>query len=165
MEAATMKQSVYLETTIPSYLAAHTSSNSIIAGKQAATHEFWKKEKHKYDLYVSDYVYEECEKGDPDAAIRRLNWIENITVLEKTPAVEPLANTYMQILSIPEKNRIDAFHLAICCVHEINILLSWNCAHLGTASMQIVQRFNDARGLHTPQMTTPISITEVEFDG
>ena len=160
-----MKQSIYIESTIPSYLAAYTSSNAIVAGKQAATHEFWKKEKDKYTLYVSDYVYEECERGDPDAAKRRLRWIEDITVLEKTADVEPLANIYMRLLCIPQSKRIDAFHLAMCCVHEINILLSWNCTHLGTESMQIVQRYNDAHGLYTPQMTTPNSIMEVEFDG
>ena len=162
-----MKQSIYIESTIPSYLAAYTSSNAIVAGNQAATHEFWKNEKHKYNLYVSDYVYEECEKGDPDAAKRRLNWIKDITVLDKTPNVEPLANIYMRLLSIPPSKRIDAFHLAMCCVHEINILLSWNCLHLGAASMQIVQRYNDANGLYTPQMTTPnsIMIMEVDFYG
>ena len=58
-----MKPSLYLETTIPSYLAARTSANIIIAGRQAVTHEFFESEKHKYNLYVSDYVYEECEKA------------------------------------------------------------------------------------------------------
>jgi len=41
-----MKQSLYLETTIPSYLAARTSSNLVIAGRQAVTHDFWEDERH-----------------------------------------------------------------------------------------------------------------------
>ena len=67
-----MRQSVYIETTIPSYLAAHPSSNLIVAGKQAVTREFFESERDRYDLYISEFVLRECEKGDPEAASRRM---------------------------------------------------------------------------------------------
>ena len=54
-----MKQSLYLETTIPSYLAARPSRDLITAGRQAVTHEFHKSEWDKYRLCVSGYVLEE----------------------------------------------------------------------------------------------------------
>jgi len=163
-----MKQSLYLETTIPSYLAARTSSNIVIAGRQAVTHEFWEDERDKYDLYVSSFVYEECSKGDSSVAKKRLELLKDIEVLENTPDIEPLADVYMRLLSIPQSKRIDALHLAICCVHDIEILLSWNCTHLGTDSMLIAKKHNDAHGLFTPRMITPDSLvekyTEVDFD-
>jgi len=119
-------------------------------------------------MFVSDYVYEECEKGDASAANRRLSWLKGIDILRKIPEVEPLADVYMSILSIPQKSKIDARHLAICCVYGINILLSWNCTHLGAESMQIAQKYNDANGLLTPQMITPDSLVrkymEVDFN-
>jgi len=155
-----LKQSVYLETTIPSYLAARTSSNIIIAGKQAATHEFFEKEQYKYNLYVSRFVLQECANGDVNVAKRRMEWLNGIAVLPDTPDIERLADTYMGILSIPLRSRIDTQHLAMCCIHEIDILLSWNCTHLGVASMQKIQGYNDAHGLHTPQMTTPHSLVK-----
>jgi len=160
-----MKQSLYLETTIPSYLAARISSNVIIAGKQAVTHDFWESERNKYELYVSDFVIEECEKGDVLIAKKRMALIENITVLEETPDVEPLAEVYMRLLSIPRSKRIDALHLAMCCVHKMNILLSWNCSHLGAESMQIAQKYNDANGLFTPRMITPDALVEKYKEG
>ena len=163
-----MKLSLYLETTIPSYLASRTSSHLVIAGRQAITHEFWESARYNYDLFVSGFVYEECGKGDPDAAKRRLKFLESITILETTPDVEPLADIYTRLLSIPQKSRVDALHLAMCCIHEIDILLSWNCTHLGAESMQITQKYNDAHGLFTPRMITPDAIieryAEVDFD-
>ncbi|MDR2599263.1 MAG: type II toxin-antitoxin system VapC family toxin [Oscillospiraceae bacterium] len=163
-----MKLSLYLETTIPSYLAARMSSNITIAGRQNVTYEFWVEERHKYNLYISPYVFEECRKGDVLVAKRRLELLENITVLEETPDVEPLADVYMHLLSIPQSKRIDALHLAICCVHKMNILLSWNCSHLGAESMQIAQKHNDTNGLFTPRMITPDALvnkyTEVDLD-
>lgn len=164
-----MKPSLYLETTIPSYLAARTSNDLIIAGRQAVTHEFYEAERYRYELCISDYVLQECSGGDSEASKRRLNWLKGVTVLENIPEIAPLAETYLQLLSIPQKSKIDAFHLAVCCVYRVNILLSWNCTHLGVESMQIIQKYNDTHGLSTPQMITPDSLVgkykEVDFNG
>jgi hypothetical protein len=163
-----MKPSLYLETTIPSYLAARTSKNIEIAVDQSTTHDFYETERHKYDLFVSGYVYEECSKGDPDAAKRRLDFLKGIAVLEETSDVAPLADVYMSLLSIPSDSRIDALHLAMCCIHRIRFLLTWNCKHLGTRSMQIAQRYNDKHGLWMPELLTPKTLiaeySEVNFD-
>ena len=164
-----MKQSLYLETTIPSYLVARTSSSLVIAGRQAVTYDFWEDERHKYDLYVSDFVFEECEKGDSVAAKRRLELLDGIDILETTSDVEPLADVYVRLLSLPKKSRVDALHLAICCVYGIDILLTWNCTHLGNDYiMRLTQKYNDAHGLSTPRMITPDFLVgkymEVDFD-
>ena len=62
------KKSIYIETTIPSYAAGRVSSGLIIAAHQAATRLFWEEERHKYDLYISPFVLDECSLGDPAAA-------------------------------------------------------------------------------------------------
>ena len=155
-----MKPSLYLETTIPSYLAARPSKNIITIGRQAITHEFYKSEWHKYELHVSDYVLRECSDGNVNAAKRRLGWLKGINILKDTPDVKPLAATYQRILNIPEKNKIDSFHLAVCCIYGVNILLSWNFKHLGINSMLIIKGYNDTHGLSTPQMVTPDALVE-----
>jgi predicted nucleic acid-binding protein len=164
-----MKKSLYLETTIPSYMAGRISSNITIAGRQAITHDFWEDERSKYDLFISDYVIEECEKGNPIVAKKRLEILNGIDILDTTPDVEPLADVYMRILSIPKSKRLDALHLAICCVHGIDILLTWNCTHLGNEEVKrLAQRHNDAHGMPTPWMATPDFLVgkymEVDFN-
>ena len=164
-----MKKSLYLETTIPSYLAARMSSNITIAGRQNVTHEFWEDERDKYDLYVSFFVHEECRKGDSNVSQKRLELLKGIDILENTPDVEPLADVYMRLLSIPQKSGVDSLHLAICAVYEIDILLTWNCTHLGNDDiLRIAQKYNDAHGLSTPRIITPDFLVgkymEVDFD-
>ncbi len=39
-----MKQSIYIETTIPSYLTSRKSTDAIIAGRQAVTTRWWETE-------------------------------------------------------------------------------------------------------------------------
>jgi hypothetical protein len=57
--------SVYLETTIPSYLAARRSRDLVIAAHQQITHEWWDNERNRFDLFVSEAVLDELRAGDP----------------------------------------------------------------------------------------------------
>ncbi len=65
------KSTVYIETTIPSFLTAWPSNNLIVAGKQEVTRQWWKKRKPKYHLYASQYVLDEASRGDEAAASKR----------------------------------------------------------------------------------------------
>jgi hypothetical protein len=62
-----MKPSVYIETTIPSYLTAWPSNNLIRAAHQEVTRQWWAK-RDGYTIYASRLVIEECEAGDQEAA-------------------------------------------------------------------------------------------------
>lgn len=57
-------QTVYIETTIPSYLAAHPSRQEPMASHQKLTHEWWKDQRHKFLLYSSVLVRLEASRGD-----------------------------------------------------------------------------------------------------
>jgi hypothetical protein len=61
------RESLYVESTIPSYATARESANALNLLRRAQTRAFWDKERHKYDLYVSQAVTDECAKGDPEA--------------------------------------------------------------------------------------------------
>jgi hypothetical protein len=155
-------KSLYIETTIPSLAASRPSRDTIIAGRQAVTSLFWENERHKYDCYVSQYVIDECALGDADAAARRLTLIKGIPVIPKSEQISLLADTYQKLLGIPERAKIDCFHLASCVVAEMDYLLSWNCTHLGIETFVRIQRHNEKQGLSTPLLLTPEALMEIE---
>jgi len=155
-------KSIYIETTIPSFATARPSRDTIIAGRQASTLMFWENERDKYDLFVSQYVIDECSFGDADAAERRLNFIRGITVIPKSEQIASLADVYQQLLSIPDRAKIDCFHLAACVVAEMDYLLSWNCAHLGIHTFIKIREYNEKNGLFTPLLLTPESLIEID---
>ena len=76
-----MPPTVYLETTIPSYLTAWKSKNIIIAGKQEVTRIWWNERRDNFLLYVSPYVLDEVSHGNSEAAQKRMDIIQNIPVL------------------------------------------------------------------------------------
>ncbi len=76
-----MKQKVYIETTVISYLAARLSTNTIIAGRQVLTQEWWDHCRISFDLVVSELVFQEAEEGDSEVAKKRIGYINNIDSL------------------------------------------------------------------------------------
>jgi hypothetical protein len=154
-------KSVYVETTIPSLATARPSRDTIIAGHQASTLLFWENERGKYDLYVSQYVIDECALGDANAAARRLEFLRGIPVIPKSEQIVTLAGTYQRILAIPDRATIDCFHVASCVVAEMDYLLSWNCAHLGIHTFVKIREHNENHGLFTPLLLTPEALMEI----
>ena len=49
-----MRPTVYLETTIPSYLVGRMSRDLVIASRQQLTHQWWDESREEYDLFVSE---------------------------------------------------------------------------------------------------------------
>ncbi|MDR2732652.1 MAG: type II toxin-antitoxin system VapC family toxin, partial [Fibromonadaceae bacterium] len=128
------KKSIYIETTIPSIVTARSSRDIRNLYRQEVTREFWEYERHKYDLYISQYVWEECQKGDEDDAKRRLDLIRDIPSIPKNKEIDDLAEEYFAFLNVPYKAKTDCSHLAVCVISEIDVLLSWNLTHLGEVS-------------------------------
>jgi len=128
-----MKQRVYLETTIPSYLTSRPSRDLIIAGHQQVTREWWEKQRGAFEIYVSQLVIDEVSAGDPDAARERMLIVRDFPMLDITPEVEDLARAILFSGILPPKAATDAAHIAIAAVHGIDFLLTWNCAHLANA--------------------------------
>lgn len=121
---------VYLETTIPSYLTAWPSRDVLMFARQELTRQWWDTERHKSDLYTSEYVLAEASAGDAEAAKSRLALLSSIPLLDISPAMEQLANKMLETSLIPEDAATDAFHIAVCVVHQMDVMLTWNCRHL-----------------------------------
>ena len=106
-------QTLYLESTIPSYLTARPSRDLIVAAHQQITHEWWREARTNFDIYVSEAVLDEISAGDPDAASRRLTLTDGLPILALTEEVGSLAIEYQHGLGLPRSAQLDAVHLAI----------------------------------------------------
>lgn len=67
-----MRKTVYVETSIISYLTAQPSRDLRAAAWQQITGQWWQQERTKYELYTSALVIKEASQGDAEAAKRRL---------------------------------------------------------------------------------------------
>lgn len=149
-------RTVYLETTIPSYLAARRSRDLIIAGRQELTHDWWERRKKAFHCFISQVVVDEAEMGDQSVASRRLEYIREVPFLEVTDKAVRLAQELVASGPIPEKASRDALHVAVCAVHNISFLMTWNCTHLANAEIaRDIERVILRRGLVPVRICTP----------
>ncbi len=156
-----MASSLYLETTIPSYLTAWRSPELSMAAKQQTTRQWWDERREHFDLFISDAVLLEASGGDPDAAKQRLEVLDAIPVLNPLPEADEIVLSLINRLALPDRALADAAHIAICIVHGMDYLLTWNCTHIANAMYQpIIRDICDDFGFSTPVICTPDQLLE-----
>ncbi|MEW6608929.1 MAG: type II toxin-antitoxin system VapC family toxin [bacterium] len=157
-----MKESIYLETTVVSYYTSKPSRDIIVLAHQEITRQWWPMAVGQFNIFISEVVIEEAGLGDQEAAKRRLEELKDFPHLELNNKVEEMAQVYMEKLEIPEKSFRDAAHLAVASVHNIDYLITWNCAHLANGEViKKLMKINEPFGIHTPIICTPEELMEV----
>jgi len=154
-------KTVYVETTIMSYLAALPSRDLIKAARQEVTWEWWNKRRGAYRVYASQVVAREAREGDPDAARRRLELLSGLPLLDVTDEAINLATALISQGLLPDAAADDALHLGVAAVHGMDYLLTWNCTHLANAAFRDGASFWLAEnGYDPPSVCTPDELME-----
>jgi len=149
-------ESVYLETTIPSYLSAWRSPELVMAARQQIKREWWDTRRHDFELFISQLVVDEASAGDPDAATRRLEVLEGLPLLEPQDDTDVLAEILVQELWLPEKAEDDATHISLCVVNGIDFLVTWNLTHIANAEYRpTIDAVCRSFGYRPPVICTP----------
>jgi hypothetical protein len=154
-----MKPTVYVETTVPSYLTAWASRDLVRAAHQQITQEWWLR-RTDFELYSSRLVVVECQAGDAQAAADRLKAIAGIPLLEQSDDAAQLAEALVRGVPLPAKAVSDALHIAIAAVHGIQYLLTWNCTHIANVTLRArIEAVCRAAGYEPPLICTPEELT------
>jgi predicted nucleic acid-binding protein len=151
-----IRGTVYIETSIVSYLTARPSRDLLVAAHQQLTVAWWDQQRSHYELFTSQVVLAEARAGDPDAAQRRVAVLEHLPLLDVTDAAITLAVALVSGQALPAQAAQDALHVAVACVHGIEYLLTWNCAHLANARLRSrIEQICREAGYVPPIICTP----------
>lgn len=152
------KPTVYVETSIVSYLTAFGSRDLVLAAHQELTRDWWES-RNDFGLFASQVVIEEASAGDAGAASRRLEALRGVPLLNVTDDASLLATSLVRDGGLPPKARLDAFHVAIATVHGIDYLLTWNCKHIANAALRgKIENICKAAGYQPPIICTPFEL-------
>ncbi len=150
-----MRESVYVETSVVSYLTARAASDPQVAVLQSMTMAWWRR-RDQFDVFTSPVVLREAGRGDPELAFRRLDVLKTLAVLELTLDVATVAERLMQAGALPRKAEDDAFHVATAAVNGMDYLLTWNCKHIDNAQLKpVMRRVCSESGFKCPEICTP----------
>lgn len=150
------RASIYVETSVLSYLTARPTRDVLVLAHQELTRQFWEAERGKYRLFVSERVIQEAGRGDADAAEKRLQFLAELEQLESVPEIDALAARLCEALQLPPKALTDGYHLAFAVYYELDYLLTWNCTHLASGpKLKALAGFARESGLWLPIVCTP----------
>jgi len=119
---------IYLETTIFNFVFADDAPE-----KTWATIKLFEEIKAgRYVPYASDYVIDELNKAPEPLRSDMLNLIDRYGIinLEVQEEADKLAEIYLMERVVPPSHPMDALHLAIAAVMEMDFIVSWNFKHI-----------------------------------
>ena len=150
------KPTLYMETSIASFLLAEPSRDLVASARQEITRAWWRRDHASYDVFISETVREEAYRGNRVAAAKRREFLEQFPVLAANPDVRRLTSLYIERHIVPAEKLGDAVHLALTVAHRVQFLCTWNFKHLANALvLQRLKNLNEIQGLFTPQVCTP----------
>lgn len=151
-----MKRSVYVESSVISYLTSRPNRDLIVAGHQASTYEWWTSARYEYEIFISSLVVEEISAGDVNAAVARLRAVADVPSLQVKPEAEELAALLLRSKGVPENSAREALHIAIAASQGIDYLLAWNFKHIKHASTRaLVANLVTGFGFVCPVLCSP----------
>ena len=135
-----MKTKVYVETTIVSYLTGRATRDLMVAAHQEETRALWPGLTSDFETYISALVYEEVGRGNPEQAQKRLAAIKPFPVLDVQDDARELASRLLSDKAVPEEFPEEAMHIAVAAVNGIDIVLTWNFAHINNPFKKMLIR-------------------------
>jgi len=156
-----MKATVYVETTVVSYVTARPSRDLVIAGRQQLTRDWWATCRDRFEVYSSEHATGEAAEGDPEFAAARLRELAALPQLKTSNEAITLARRLLETGAVPAHAEEDALHVAIAVVNGIDYLVTWNMRHIANATMR--HRIDDCcrtAGYDPTVICTPAALME-----
>lgn len=122
------KLRVYVETSVWSHVF-HDDTPDF----QRATVEFLEQAKERVVVpYISTLVLDEVARADTRRREEILGELAAVRpiLLRRSQQAEDLAGQYVKAGVLPRTDEVDALHVAIATVSEMDVLASWNQRHL-----------------------------------
>lgn len=149
----TKAPSVYLETTVPNYVFNENYPDR----QRAVKTVFDLIRKEKFRGFISQAVVDEL-RATRDAKQRKrlLELVKGLTILKVDARAEKLSQKYIHEDIFPKKRKMDALHVAVASVNEIDYILSWNFEHIvRVKTKEMVKGVNTLLGYGTPEIIVP----------
>jgi hypothetical protein len=150
---------VYIETSVASYVVARPSQNLMRAARQLSSIRWWETYRGSFEVFTSAFTLDEAQKGDPDAAAKRIALLEPVQLLQVDASVLGLMAAIEESKILPDECEVDVGHISIASRYEIEVLLTWNCRHIANPILaRKLEPLIRSMGYKMPYLATPTDL-------
>ncbi len=157
------KPTVYLDTNI---ISSYWYSGAEVAelARRLKTREWWQNEREHFSVCVSAASEDELAAGKFRRQADCLRFVRRLHYLPIRAETRRLAGKLVERGVVPAEKPGDALQMAVCAVHQIDYLLSWNYAHLVNPIAQVqLETVCDKLSLRAPLLVSPESIPKASL--
>ena len=156
------KLKVYLETTMFNYYFdverdAHPDTVKMFEEIKAG----------KYEPYTSTYAIKELmqTKGPKRDKMLELLTQHNIKILDDSQEAERLAELYIKEGVIPPAETVDALHVAVASINDLDMIVSLNFSHIvRKKTIELAELVNVREGYRKVLIYAPMEVVDREND-
>jgi len=151
---------IYLETTMFNYY--FETKRDAYADTVAFFEEI---RTRKYKAFTSVYAIRELMRAPDERAQKMIALISEygVTTLDASEEAETLASMYQKQGIIPPGSTIDAQHIAVAAVNDIDMILSLNFKHIVRKKTEAMTGLvNSALGYRPVEIHSPMEVVERE---
>src|SRR5665213_2429166 len=116
-------ETVYIETTIVSYLVAQPSRNPVTGWRQKLTQEWWTAQRGQFACMVSQEVITESLEGDSVMAAKRIAALKDMPLISGGSESIALAMDLLQHGLFPANAPVHPKHLEVAALAAVACLL------------------------------------------
>ena len=146
---------VYFDTSFVSACVTTRDDPASIVRRQTSS-EWLSTQQHLHSVFVSAEVINELDNAAFSHRDAALQLVSDLPLLELNEDAFGLAAAFIAHKLMPGPVSGDALHVAACCVHNMEYLLSWNVRHLANPRKVDHPRIICTRlGLVPPAIVTP----------
>ena len=151
---------LYLETTVPNFLFADDAPD-----KRRATEVFFDWLGVASDeLFVSTLVEDEIAACPEPKRSQMISVLRSLPLRVLPVALEcsALADEYVRAGIVPARFKNDALHVAVAVWHKLEVVVSWNMAHLvNVRKVERINAVNVRAGLASIRIHTPEEVLDL----
>ncbi|MBC7784374.1 MAG: hypothetical protein H7144_11095 [Burkholderiales bacterium] len=147
---------VYLETSFFSACVSNRDDDGSLWRRQESQ-AWWTVQRRYHELMISAEVLGELSQPSYPNRVPALRMTAGLTLLPVTPEIIGLAKVLVEEKVMPgPESAGDAIHSAVCAVHRVEYLLTWNQKHLANVNkVKHLQLICIRTGYIAPQIVTP----------
>lgn len=119
----------------------------------------------RYQAFTSMYAIEELQKAPTEKARKMIDLIleYDVTVLDTSEEARVLAELYQMQGIIPIKNIVDAQHIAVAAVNDMDMIISLNFRHIvRRKTVTMTGRVNVDCGYRSVEIYSPMEVVDRE---
>ena len=119
----------------------------------------------KYRAFTSMYAVGELQEAPAERAQKMTDLIAefDITVLDSTEEADALAAIYLSQGILPPGSKVDAQHIAVATVNDLDMIISLNFRHIvRKKTVTMTGLVNTAHGYKPVEIHSPMEVVERE---